>query len=250
METTWTKGVRDGVLVLAMVIGAAPAAGSDIAGTAWTLSGSVDYGKNRKVDHRVSLRAKGSRALAGSSCCSYFVVSFPTADTFSLRADGYEIARGRARVRGSRVRLLPDASWASTLAQWLEDDTEDHWNAGVFDLRLRLEVTAITRQSLILDVQTAGGGLRGVLRLSFAYRATTLAVQNVRAGRFAPGPGRGRTTFVVRTVDVGSVSNEEEPYLYPLDECSAGDRTAGPSPRAWPDSGGDDPECPPNDEEY
>lgn len=218
--TTWAEGAslsyaaalrawRLVGLLLVLVMLAGTASAQDLTGTAWIFTGSDDYDKSGKLDRRHAIRGRRGR-LAGSSCCQYFVVVFPTNDRFSLRHEGYVVATGGVQRRRSGLALVPDAESLGTLLWWLENEIEFFWNVGVTDLSLNLQLMELTRQSMVVTVKNAGGDVRRALRLGFRFRGEVRGFDRARVRRFAAGPVRGEASFREKGTAVMSIADLEE----------------------------------------
>ncbi len=226
---------------LLLLATAVPARSQDLAGTAYFFSGSAGEGKREKLDHHNVTRGRG-RPLKGSSCCEYFVVAFPTDDTFSLRHGVFEIATGSVQARRGRLVLVPDGPSRDGLLWWLENQLESFWNAGVFDLGLNLRLTQLVGQSMVVKLKTVGDDTRGTFRLALSYRGELRDFDRRRVGRLFTGPVRGRATYDevgAGTYPIADLDDGDGPYpLPPIRQCgdedAFGDGFDAGVPAAWP----------------
>lgn len=101
------------------------------------------------------------------------------------------------------------------LRWWAENEVEEHWNAGVFDLALVLRLTSISRADAAIKIKSSHGENKGFVNLGLRLGGQVKDVDQSRIIRNRFGPGPAKVVVKVRAIYRGTLAIEEIEPIYP-----------------------------------
>jgi hypothetical protein len=230
MNVRGWNGLTIKALVLVGAVASASLAAEPIVidGMAFGASNSSEHkSRKKRLDHHHVTRAKKPmppgtpaevkkglrRPMKGWSGGDSWWIGFPTADTFVLHTGGQNVATGSVGRRNNTVTLEFDEASKMAFLRWVEDDLERFWNAGVLDLRLKLDLSRLAdvQARLKLRRNEKTGELGGSFMYRVKYEGTIESVIGYR-GLGLSVVGTGRQKSDIRWSD--EYFDFEDPYWF------------------------------------